>query len=219
MGTFWDRPEQVAGFAARSPDKRLIVLVKSYVYPKQTRVLDLGCAAGRNTAMLAELGFDVYAVDRSPAMIEKTRERVSAFLGMNEAARRVAVGKMENLNNFDTGSFDLLVALGVYQNAVNEEQWNMALDESARVMAGRGQLLVANFSPRSNPTGGGLKLVSGERHVYEGFSSGRVFLLETEELDAQMALRDLHPVVPTTAVEVATDTGCRVTVNAFYRKG
>ena len=62
---FWQKPEQVEAFAARPTDSRLTELLKSYRLPNQIRVLDLGCAGGRNTVILAEQGFDMYAVDNS----------------------------------------------------------------------------------------------------------------------------------------------------------
>ena len=76
-------------FAARPPDRRLLQLLKHYQQPQQTRVLDLGCAGGRNTIVLADQGFDVYALDTSCAMVEKTRERLAIVLGGEEARKRV----------------------------------------------------------------------------------------------------------------------------------
>ena len=37
------------------------------------RILDLGCGSGRDSKYFAEQGYDVVAVDPSPAMCEKTR--------------------------------------------------------------------------------------------------------------------------------------------------
>ena len=98
--SFWEHTEQVEMFAARPPDKRLLHLLKNYRQPTQTRVLDLGCAGGRNTIVLAEQGFDVYAIDTSSAMVDKTRERIVAVLGAKEASQRIRIGKMQDLQNF-----------------------------------------------------------------------------------------------------------------------
>ncbi len=217
-GPFWEKQEQVERFAGREPDRRLLGLIESYEDPARTRVLDLGCAGGRNTLVLAQRGFDVYAIDSSAAMVERTRARVATVLGWAEAEKRVRQGCMEDLGQFEAMSCHLVVALGVYQSATCGEEWDRALSETARVLAPAGLALVASFSPRSDPRGEGLRPVPGVPHVYEGFEAGRMFLLEADELDAEMAGHGLLPVVASETVEVPTESGRRVTVNGLYRK-
>ncbi len=216
---FWEEPEQVDTFASRPPDRRLLDLLAGYEDPPAIRVLDLGCAGGRNAVVLAERGFDVFAIDASRAMVERTRERVAGILGPVEAARRVHLGAMDGLDDFDSGSFQLVVALGVYHSARDRAEWDRSLAETARVLRLGGQVLVANFSPASNPTGAGLRPLSGAPHVYDGFDAGPMFLLEAAELDAEMARHGLLTVGPTETVVTPTEAGQRVTVNALYRKG
>ena len=103
----WETPESVARFAERDPDVRLVELLGEIASPASFRVLDLGCAAGRNTVALAERGFDFQALDGSQAMIEHTRARVAAILGEDEARRRVHRARMDDLGRFATASFDL----------------------------------------------------------------------------------------------------------------
>ncbi len=215
---FWEHPDQVDKFSALEPDQRLLELLSAYRGPAETRILDLGCAGGRNTVVLAEQGFDFHALDTSWAMVERTRERVAASVGREEAERRVTAGAMEDLCRFPPESFDLVVALGLYHNSTCREQWDRALAETARVLKTGGLVLVANFTPRADPKGRGVKPVAGEPYVYEGFDAGPVFLLEADELDAEMARHGLRPVVPSKTVETSTDTGRRVTVNALYGK-
>jgi SAM-dependent methyltransferase len=216
---FWERSEQVEMFAGREPDRRLLELIGSYPHPQRTRVLDIGCAGGRNTVVLAEHGFDVYAIDSSSAMVEKTRERLARVLGASEMQSRVRVGHMQDLGDFDSASFHLVVALGIYHSATTREEWDRTLGETARVLVPGGQVLVANFSPQSDPGGEGLRPVPGEPHVYEGFDAGPLLLLEADELDAELARHDLVSVVPTETVVTPTEAGRRVTVNGLYRKG
>lgn len=215
---FWEQSEQVERFAARDADKRLRTLLRAYPEPEKTRILDLGCAGGRNTVLLAEAGFNVYAVDASLAMVKKTRERLTKILGTEEAARRVLQAEMEDLRNFDANSFQLVVALGVYHNAQNLQHLHRAVEETARILASEGQLLVANFSPESAPNGTRVSPVPGAPHMYEGFSSGPLLLLAAETLDAKMMSHGLIPIVATETVTVKTDIGQRVTVNALYGK-
>lgn len=216
---FWERPEVVARFAEREPDARLVELLKEYPAPASTPVLDLGCAGGRNAVLLAQSGFDVHAADASRAMVEETRRRLAAILGDQAAADRVHLVRMDDLAGFPSGSFDLVVALGVFQNAQSWGEWEDAVAEADRVLAAGGRMLVAHFSPETDLTGEGLvRRVPGEHHVFDGLPGGRHVLLTVEELDAELARFALHPMVPTTTGTTVTETGKRVSVNGLYRK-
>jgi len=216
--SFWEDPEVVARFAAREVDHRLRDLAGTYAVPSATRVLDLGCAGGRNAVWLAERGFDVWAVDASSAMVAETWRRLTGVLGSDEATRRCLHVPMDSLGVFESGSFDLIVALGVYQSADSGEEWERALAETERLLAPGALVLVANFTPRMDPSGRGLEPVPGEPHVYEGFASGRSYVLDAPDLDAAFGGRGLTPWVPTEVVERATETGLRSTANALYVK-
>lgn len=216
--SFWEQPEQVEKFSAREPDRRLRDLLTSCEDPPSVRVLDLGCAGGRNTELLARRGFDVWALDASEAMVAETRRRLRPVLGPEEAADRVRLGTMDDLGAFDDATFDLVVALGVYHNARGPEEWERALDETARVLDDGGLLLVATFAPGTDLTGDGLEPVAGVEHLHRGAPAGPLYLLTAGELDDAMAGRGLHPVEGTETVEVDADPGRRITVNALYEK-
>ncbi|HEY6928462.1 MAG TPA: class I SAM-dependent methyltransferase [Thermoanaerobaculia bacterium] len=217
--SFWESPENVERFAAREPDVRLGELIREYPNPSAVRVLDLGCAAGRNAVLLAQKGFDVEAVDGSAAMVAKTRERLAPILGAAEAERRVRVGRMSDLSWTADGSFDLVVALGIYHCAESRSEWDRTLAESARILATGGKLLVSVFTPETDLTGRGMHPVAGEPHVYEGFDSGgRHFLVHAEELDREMARHGLLPVEPTRTARPKVEVGRRVSANGLYTK-
>lgn len=215
---FWERPEVVAEFAQRAPDLRLLALLEEYGQPEAVRVLDVGCAGGRNTVLLAERGFDIHAIDSSAAMVEETRRRVAAVLGEAEARERVRVGPMDDLSRFPARSFDLVVALGVLHNAQSWAEWERAVDELARVLRPKGRLLVAHFTPETDLTGEGVRPVPGEPHLYDGLPAGRATLLDAATLDAEMARHGLVALTPSETATTQTDRGCRVSVNALYRK-
>ncbi len=218
MSSFWDSPENVARFAAREPDVRLTELIREYANPSATKVLDLGCAGGRNAVLLAENGFDLEAVDASSAMVAKTRERLASILGAAEAERRTRGGRMGDLSQFSDASFALVVALGVYHCAQSRAEWDRALAETARVLASGGRLLVSVFTPETDLTGRGTRPVAKEPDVYEGFDSGRHFLVDAPALDREMARYGLRPLEPTRIARPKVETGRRVSANGLYVK-
>lgn len=215
---FWEQPENVERFANRPPDKRLEVLLNEYEDPAGTRVLDLGCAGGRNALLLAERGFDVYAIDASTAMVEHTRRRLRPLFGADGAAGRVWQGRMDDLSAFDTAWVDVVVALGILQSAESADEWDRTLEQIARILKPGGRVLVANFAPGTELMGELMRPVEGTSHVYEAVETLRFYLLEPAEIDAEMARHGLRPIAPTMSVEAAGDSGRHVTVNALYEK-
>jgi len=216
--SFWESEEAVERFAGKEPDVRLLELLHGHPDPGQVHVLDVGCAAGRNTVVLAERGFDVFAIDGSEAMVARTRERVARVLGSDEADRRVERGSMDDLSRFADASVHLLVALGVLHQATSESQWIGAISEMSRCAAQDAILLVAVWSPRSRPHGESIRRVAGEEHVYEGFHTGTHYLVEPPLLDSALASVGFEAVVPTDDVLVETEKGWRVTINGLYRR-
>lgn len=213
---FWEDPERVERFAERDPDHRLAELVAVHDDPTVTRVLDLGCAGGRNTVFLAERGFDVWALDAASAMVAYTRERMAGVVGDAEARRRVLRGRMDDLGRWPDAHFDLVVALGVHHGASTWAEWQRAADETVRVLRPGGRLLFNQFTPEVDLTGEGVTPVPDEPHVYDGFPAGRAVLLDADDLDREWASRGLEAAVPSETVRVELDTGRRVSVNALY---
>jgi SAM-dependent methyltransferase len=214
---FWEDPERVERFAAREPDHRLLELVDGYVDPAATTVLDLGCAGGRNTELLARRGFQVYALDAAAAMVDRTRERLASIVGAERAAERVRRGLMDRLP-YPDAFFHLVVAVGVHHSARSRAEWERAVDETGRVLRSGGLLLFTQFTPATDLTGEGVRPVPDEDGVYEGLPGGRAVLLDPPSLDAAMERRGLWPVVPTETATTSLETGRRVSVNALYRK-
>lgn len=215
---FWETDEAVDRFAAREPDRRLLGLLDDGTAHGRVRALDLGCAAGRNTVVLAEAGFDFFAVDSSAAMVERTRERVATLVGEAEAARRVLHGTMVDLSLFPEGRFDLVLTLGVLHQAKSRGEWEAAVSEVSRVLAPGGLLLHASWSPSARPEGVPLQVVPDEENVFSGFHSGRHYLLEAPEHDEALSRHGLVPAVPTEVVRRPTEKGERVTINGLYRR-
>ncbi len=224
----WESADVAKRFAERPPDHRLVALMKgdgAYAHVRQAwapgprpKVLDVGCAGGRNTVWLAANGADVLAFDASSAMVAETKARLAEVVGLTEAERRVRKGYLHDLSAYPTGEFDLVVALGALQNAQSDSEWQQALAETARVLRPGGLALVANFAPDSAPAGTPLTRVPGSQDVWAGFESPnrRMTLPSVDRLDAHFGQHGLLPVLPTERVRVDTPRGHRVTLNALY---
>jgi SAM-dependent methyltransferase len=217
--SFWEDPEVVERFASRAPDQRLLAIIDEYEDPAAVRVLDIGCAGGRNTVLLTRAGFDVHARDSSKAMVAETRRRVAEILGKSAAEARVRLGRMDELAEFADASFDLVVSLGVFHGARSWSEWERAAAESARVLRSGGRLLFSQFTPDTDLTGSGVHPVAGEEHVFEGLPGGRAVLLDPATLDGELGRFGFEPEVPTTIGRGATGVTRRVSANGLYRMG
>ena len=218
MDSRWEDPDIVRQFAEREPDHRLVALVEGHP-PAGMRVLDLGCAAGRNAIFLARLGADVHAVDLSTPMVELTRRRLSEVSGEEEAARRVHQRRMDDLSIFADGTFDLVIALGVLHQAETLEEWRRTVSECSRISGPGALLLLAHFAPGTDMTGEHGRLVSPEDHIHEIREDGFALLLTADELDAEMSAHGFETGAPTETVRVPIEGGgLRVTVNGLYHR-
>lgn len=216
----WEHPDTVAFFRARDPDVGLLQLVESGALRRGARVLDLGCAAGRNAAFLAERGFPGVAVDASAAMAAATRERLAPFAAT--APWQVLQRPMHELDDLAAGSFALLLALGVLQNAPSETVFTRILAHLARLAERDARLFVQNFGPDSQPHGEPLRRVDETHHVWTGFSADdpdqRYTLPDPEALDALVARYGFTTARPTRVVWKTVKGGVRNTIIADYRK-
>lgn len=219
---FWDRPEMAARMGDRPADDRMVRLLEEEAGADVRRVLDVGCAGGRNAAWLSERGYDVWAFDAAATMVEATRARVAAFLGEAEADRRVRQAEMEEDAAWrpeGRGDFDLVLVLGVLQDLPDGAAFRAAIARIAAVLRPGGWVLVANFGPDSAPDGRPLEPVAAHPHVYRGFAKGgrRMTLPDVATLDAWFAEAGLEREVETTVATRRTEKGVRTTLNARYR--
>lgn len=215
----WFDPEIVEEFAKRETDLRLQELIEAEERPETLRVLDLGCAAGRNTVYLVAKKCDAYAVDLSEPMVRVCRERLTPLIGEAETERRVRRASMDDLPMFEDVSFDLIVALGIYQQATTLEEWDGAINETRRILRPDGRLLLASFAPGTDLTGEAGQPVEGEPHVFMIRDGMRAVLFTAAELDERLRAFRFEPVTKTVEVERPHDpAGKRVTVNGLYRR-
>ena len=137
-GFYADRSRAVPFFAAK-PDESLVgYLDQGLIRPG--RALDLGCGPGRNAVHLAAAGFEVDAVDLSPAAVAWGEER----------ARRAGVDVRFHCGNaFDpgllTGPYDLVHDSGCFHHLPPHRRLShLALLE--RVLAPGGHFTLTCFA-------------------------------------------------------------------------
>ena len=141
----WDRSYEQTSLEARILRRRQQVALTwvdqlSLPYPAGLRVLEIGCGAGATTVELARRGHLVTALDRSPAMLERTRNH-AVTSGVGELVTPI-LGDAHRLL-LPAGTFDLVLALGVLSWL---EEPNAAIEEMARVTQLDGLVLVSSLN-------------------------------------------------------------------------
>jgi 2-polyprenyl-3-methyl-5-hydroxy-6-metoxy-1,4-benzoquinol methylase len=143
---WWDRIYEQTSLEARILRRRRQQVALTWVeqlsrsHPAGLRVLEIGCGAGATAVELARRGHLVYALDRSPAMLQRTRTHAMTS-GVGELVTPL-LGEAHQLL-FSTGTFDLVLALGVLSWL---EDSSAAIKELARVTRPDGHVLVSSLN-------------------------------------------------------------------------
>lgn len=154
---YWDEiyeAQDVGSAIYQQRQREVLGLIDDLRMPAGSRVLEIGCGAGRLAVELAERGLRVDAIDGAEAMIGMARAR----------AQRAGVGGRLTVGPGDvhhleaaSGTFDLVVAVGVLPWLTS---LNASLREMARVTKPGGSVLVTMdnrwalhrlLEPRVNP--------------------------------------------------------------------
>lgn len=100
-----------------------------------TRLLDVGCGAGRALRLAADRGADVAGLDAAPGLLEYARKRVPGAT--------IVQGDLETLP-FPDGAFDAVTGFNSFQYGADPIA---ALREARRVTAPGGRILALVWSP------------------------------------------------------------------------
>ena len=179
----WEDPRTVAGFVSGAPNQQLLAFAEQFVDAARTpRCLDLGCGAARNSLPLAAMGFHVTGTDLSMPMIDAARSR---------AAREGAALSVEFLHApmaplpFESHSFDLIVAHGIWNLAKSDEEFRFAVREAARVARPGAGLFVFTFSRHT--LADDAVADSGETFIYSSWNGEPQCFLSESELVLELA--------------------------------
>ena len=177
-GTPWSAPSTVQGFARAEPNAVLIDYAARCRAAGATRLLDIGCGAGRNAVPLAREGWRVLGTDLSQPMLMSARDRARAET--LPGALHLVMAPMQTLP-VRSHSIDLIVAHGIWNLAHTAREFRAAVQEAARVAAPGAGLFVFTFSRHTLPPEA--EPLPGEPFVFTQFSGQpQVFLTDTQLL-------------------------------------
>ena len=179
----WEDPRTVAGFVSGAPNEQLLAFAQRFLDPSRTcRCLDLGCGAARNALPLAGMGFHVTGTDLSLPMLEAARDR---------AARQPHALPVEFIHApmaplpFAAGTFDLIVAHGIWNLARSGAEFFAAVADAARVARHGAGLFVFTFSRHTLPDEAAAD--AGESFVFSSWNGEPQCFLTEDELLSEMA--------------------------------
>ena len=152
--------------------------------------MDFGCGSGRNTRAMAEMGFDICAMDYNPACIELTKQKLGVY-------KRIEYVVNEELSvKASKNAFDAVVANGVlfYLNRVNEQK---LLEELSRALK-MGGIMHADYRSKDDVLYGKEKEIEPvffELDAACGSLAGIQYAFRTEEEIKNLYLRNKFEII------------------------
>jgi SAM-dependent methyltransferase len=172
----------VAGFAQAAPNEVLMGFGEEELRRAGSGcALDLGCGAGRNALPLARRGWSVVGTDLSWPMLVAGAARTREDRFNNHL--HLILAPMDSIPARD-GSFDLVVAHGIWNLARSAAQFRRAIAEAARVAKPAAGLFVFTFSRNTFPPQ--MEPVAGEPFVFTQFSGEPQCFLTEAQLVAEL---------------------------------
>ncbi|MBN1051160.1 class I SAM-dependent methyltransferase [Clostridium botulinum] len=141
MQNLWQNLHKQNRFRPKYPAELIVQYVfKNFTKDKSTKVLDIGCGAGRHVYFMANENIDAYGVDISQSGIEYTTK----LLKENGVSANLEISSMDKLP-FEDNYFEGIICYGVLYYCKNKEIKN-AVQEMKRVLVenGKGLVVVRN---------------------------------------------------------------------------
>ena len=118
-------------------DDHVVDFIKYYNFEKNLKVLDCGCADGRNSEYLINEGYEVTGVDFSQTVIERTQKRLPKG--------KFLTGDIRKLDKIESNSFDFLIDAGALH--VNYPQDTISIiKEYHRILKPSGKMFIRVFN-------------------------------------------------------------------------
>lgn len=212
---FWNSPAIVEEFAGYPAPQYWIDFLQSIPDPASLRAVDVGCGGGRNTQLLLDLGFQVYACDVHEGMVASTKKRVAGKLGENEADKRIIAASFLQLP-YIHAEFDIAIASGVLHNTETIEEELQGIAELSRIVKPGGCVCVNVFYQGVIPEE--LKPAREDGRVFFTREGLYMTLLTKEELLTAFADNNLYPVGDVVTYESNVNTGVRSVFRGVFQK-
>jgi predicted TPR repeat methyltransferase len=129
----------------RATEEIVAFMREQHLLRPSTRVLEIGCGAGRFLSALAPCTGSVTGIDISENMVKSAQMRIAGFL--NATAVR---GSGYDLSAAGSGPFDLVLAVDSFPYLVDAGVAETHFAECARLLAKDGRVLIFNFSYRGD---------------------------------------------------------------------
>ena len=101
--------------------------IEKYLSP-DAKIIEIGAGTGRYSLALAEMGYDVTAVELVPHNIEIMKKKVKSHHNI-----KIYEGNACDLSAFESETYDIVLLLGPMYHLFNEEDKHKALSEAIRV--------------------------------------------------------------------------------------
>ncbi len=118
--SYYDGNQEAFRYGRQQLEFQITARVLAQYLPASARILELGAGAGFYTAMLAERGHRVHAVDFSASLIEANRATIKEANCEDQVTHQVADAR--DTSALGEGLFDAVLVMGPLYHLVEEEE-------------------------------------------------------------------------------------------------
>jgi len=118
-------------------DDHIVDFLNYHSFEKNLKVLDCGCADGRNSEYLINEGYEVTGVDFSQTVIERTQKRLPKG--------KFITGDIRKLDKIESNSFDILIDAGALHVNFPKDIISI-IEEYHRILKPSGKMFIRVFN-------------------------------------------------------------------------